>query len=140
MADKIKLNIVAPDRTLFKGTVEELYAPGILGEFGILEGHAPYFTEIEPGAVHWKADGVDKSAAVAEGFASVHSDTITLLVEAAEFPEEIDPVKAEAYRVRAEEKLSNMTLFDPDYRFWKLREMRALNRLLLAKGNTANQH
>jgi len=132
MADKITLNIVAPDRTLFKGMVEDVYAPGFLGEFGILDGHSPYFCELEPGVVRFKTGGARKVAAVAEGFAAVSNNVVTLLVEAAEYPEEIDSAKAESYKVRAESKLKGLNLFDPEYRFWELRRKRALVRLLLA--------
>jgi len=133
MADKINLAIVAPDRTLFRGVVEDIYAPGILGEFGILEGHSPFFSEIEPGKVHFKTGNKEKFAAVAEGFAIVSNDTVTLLVEAAEFPEEIDIAKADKYKARAEEKLAKLNLYDQDYRFWDLRLKRAVNRIQAVK-------
>ncbi|MFA6032260.1 MAG: ATP synthase F1 subunit epsilon [Myxococcota bacterium] len=136
MADKITLNIVAPDRTLFKGLVEDVYAPGFLGEFGILDGHSPYFCELQPGVVRFKANGAHRTAAVAEGFAAISNNTVTLLVEAAEYPEEIDAAKAESYKVRAENKLKGLNLFDPEYKFWELRRKRALVRLLLAAQGT----
>ena len=129
MADKIQLTIVAPDRTLFKGMVEDVYAPGLLGEFGVLEGHAPYFTEIDPGEVRFKVGGQDRYAAVAEGFAEIAADKVTLLVEAAEYPEEIDAELAREYLKKAEEKIAGMALFDAEYRFRELRVKRALNRL-----------
>jgi F-type H+-transporting ATPase subunit epsilon len=133
MADKINLTIVAPDKTLFKGVVEEVYATGVLGEFGILEGHAPFFCETEPGELHYKANGAEKYAAVAEGFAVVSNDSVTLLVEAAEYPEEIDVSLAEKYRQRAEKGIEGLDLFNPEYRFKELRLKRALNRISVAK-------
>jgi F-type H+-transporting ATPase subunit epsilon len=133
MADHIQLTIVAPDRTLFKGMVEEVYAPGLIGEFGVLEGHAPYFTEVDPGEVRFKTGGQEKFAAVAEGFAEVAADKVTLLVEAAEYPEELDVEKAAQYLKKAEEQIAGMSLFDAGYRFRELRVKRALNRLAVAK-------
>jgi len=119
MAEKIELTIVAPDKTLFKGVVEEIYAPGLLGEFGVLEGHSPFFCETDPGEV--------------QGFAEVAADRVTLLVEAAERPEDIDVELANQYLKKAEERLAGMTLFDPEYRFRELRLKRAQNRLNVAK-------
>jgi F-type H+-transporting ATPase subunit epsilon len=132
MADKINLTIVAPDRILFKGVVEDVYAKGVLGEFGILESHAPYFSETEPGQVRFRTGGAERTAAVAEGYAAVAADNVTLLVEAAEFPEEIDVSRAREYLKRAEEKLKGLNLYDAEYRFWDLRRMRAENRMLSA--------
>ncbi|MBI5525457.1 MAG: F0F1 ATP synthase subunit epsilon [Deltaproteobacteria bacterium] len=137
MAEKIELTIVAPDKTLFKGVVEEIYAPGLLGEFGVLEGHSPFFCETDPGEVRYKAGGADKYVAVAEGFAEVAADKVTLLCEAAERPEDIDIDLANQYLKKAEEKLSGMTLFDPEYRFRELRVKRARNRLNVAKRASA---
>ena len=137
MAEKIQLTIVAPDRTLFKGVVDEIYAPGMLGEFGVLEGHAPFFTEIDPGEVRFRTGGQDRYAAVAEGFAEVSADKVTLLVEAAEFPEEIDLDRANEYLKKAEERIAGMALFDAEYRFRELRVKRAQNRLNVAKRASA---
>ncbi|MBI5525840.1 MAG: hypothetical protein HY897_05855 [Deltaproteobacteria bacterium] len=92
-----------------------------------------YFTETDPGEVRFETGGQDRYAAVAERFAEVSNDRIRLLVEAAEWPEEIDTERAAKDRTACEQKLGAMTLYDPEYGFRELRLKRALNRLAVAK-------
>ena len=49
MADTFLLEIVTPSRLFLSEQVEEMTAPGSEGEFGVLAGHAPFLTTLNPG-------------------------------------------------------------------------------------------
>ena len=44
MADTIKLQVITPTKLVVDEEVEEVVAPGELGEFGVLVGHIPLIT------------------------------------------------------------------------------------------------
>lgn len=99
------LEIYTPNRTFFSGMVESLILPILDGSYGVEAGHEPVTTTIEPGELRYKIDGTWNAAAVTRGFAEIKPDRAILLVSAAERPEEIDRIRAEAARERAQERL-----------------------------------
>ncbi|HTN41658.1 MAG TPA: F0F1 ATP synthase subunit epsilon, partial [Asticcacaulis sp.] len=40
--DKLHVSLVTPERELFAGEVDQVVAPGVEGEFGVLAHHAPF--------------------------------------------------------------------------------------------------
>ena len=51
MAETLQFSLVSPERELFSGQVEQVDAPGVEGEFGVLPRHAPFMTVLMPGVV-----------------------------------------------------------------------------------------
>lgn len=81
---ELKLKIMTPDRIVIPETlVEELTAPGILGEFGILPGHALYLTELGEGKLAYKKGDKTVSYSIAGGLASVAGDSVIILADSA---------------------------------------------------------
>ncbi|MEM5781014.1 MAG: ATP synthase F1 subunit epsilon [Lawsonibacter sp.] len=99
------LEIYTPNRTFFSGKVESLILPILDGAYGVEADHEPVITAIEPGELRYKIDGTWHVAAVTRGFAEIKPDRTILLVSAAERPEEIDRMRAEAAKERAQERL-----------------------------------
>ena len=62
-------------------------------------------TAIEPGELRYESEGDWESAVVGAGFAEIKPDYVILLVGFAEHPEEVDRKRAEAAKLRAEERL-----------------------------------
>ena len=50
----MQLEIVTPDKSLFKGEVDYVYCPGAHGSFGILNNHAPIIATLKKGDVKVK--------------------------------------------------------------------------------------
>ena len=42
--------MVAPEREVFAGLVDQVDAPGVEGDFGVLPAHAPFMTALREGA------------------------------------------------------------------------------------------
>jgi F-type H+-transporting ATPase subunit epsilon len=78
---KFHFSLVAPDRELFSGEVDQVDAYGIEGDFGVMAGHEPFMTVLRPGLV--KVHMGDKMVAyrVDGGFADVTPQSFTLLAE-----------------------------------------------------------
>ena len=130
MADTtIHLDIVTPERVLFSEPVELVTAPGTLGEFGVLPGHAAFATTLEIGAVSIKKENQVYFGFISGGFAEVGGDKITILADAAEMAPEIDVERAEAAKARVEETLKNITNEDSRYQENEAALKRAENRI-----------
>src|SRR5512140_24596 len=100
---KLRLDIVTAERAIYSQDVDEVIAPGIDGELGILPEHAPLMTMLQPGMLTIKRDGDELNLAVSGGFMEVRPDRVIVLADAAEHAEEIDIARAEEARRRAEE-------------------------------------
>ena len=106
MAGKLYLEIITPDKTFFSGEVEMLIYPTSDGERGIMYNHTPMVTPVVSGEVRLKNNDVWKKAAVSEGFLEVSPDMTIMIVDTAEWSEEIDVGRAEEALARAEERLT----------------------------------
>ena len=105
MADKISLRVVTPSRLVLEEQVDELTAPGPLGQLGILPDHAALMTTLDIGQLSYKQSGSTSVIALTGGYAEVLDNVVTVLANAAEFPHEIDTDRAEDARSKAERTL-----------------------------------
>lgn len=99
------LEVVTPERKFFEGQAEMIIVHTPEGEIGILKDHEPAVVAVTAGTIRILADGVWKEAAVTPGFMEVTAEKTILLVDTAEWPEEIDINRAKAAKERAEERL-----------------------------------
>lgn len=128
---KIQLQVVSADRSLVNETVDEVQIPGSEGYFGVLPGHTPMLALLGAGEL-WYRQGSDfHYLAMAFGFAEVQPDRVTILAEFAERADEIDLARAEAAKVRAENRLSSVTV-DMDAERARLALLKSLIRLQVA--------
>ncbi len=84
MAGKLHFSLVSPERELYSGEVDQVDAPGSEGDFGVLEGHAPFMTALKEGRVKVYNDGGARLFHVRGGFADVTPAGLTILAEQAE--------------------------------------------------------
>ena len=75
--------LVTPARLVRSESVHMVVVPGAEGEFGVLEGHAPFMSTIRDGAVRvYKTEGGQPEDITVEGgFAEVTPKGLTLLAE-----------------------------------------------------------
>jgi F-type H+-transporting ATPase subunit epsilon len=52
------LEIVSPEATLFSGEVKSVTVPGVIGEFQMLENHAPIVSLLQAGDVKIDGEGI----------------------------------------------------------------------------------
>lgn len=129
----LSLEIITGERRVLRQEdVEEVIAPGALGELGILPHHAPLITSLAPGELDVKINGVREEYFVAGGFLEVHDDQVIVLADQAESGEEIDIERAEAARARAEQRLQESTA-DVDRARAQLALSRSIGRLRVAE-------
>ena len=115
MADKIRLKVVTPGRLLLDEEVDEVTAPGVKGEFGVLPNHISFLTLLEPGEMSYKQGATRRFLAISGGYAEVLDNVMTILAPAAEFGVEIDVDRARAAREKAESRLSEIHFEDKNF-------------------------
>tara|TARA_B100000700_G_scaffold283318_1_gene335567 strand:- start:858 stop:1268 length:411 start_codon:yes stop_codon:yes gene_type:complete len=104
----LTLRVLAPDQSVFDGTVEEVILPSTTGLLGILPGHISMVTAIDIGVLRVLINGNWNSIALMGGFAEVESDDVTVLVNSAELGAKIDFSTAEAELEEAKAKLNQI--------------------------------
>ncbi|TAL17366.1 F0F1 ATP synthase subunit epsilon [bacterium] len=132
---KFRLEIVTPTRHLVSEGVEEVTAPGVDGEFGVLVGHTPYLVELGLGELMYRIGNEKSFLAVRRGFAEVTLDKVTVLAEEAEFPADIDLAKAERLLAEAEQKVSELVVSSESKEYMEAQAKldRAMNQVAIAK-------
>lgn len=100
------LVIVTPEREMFRGEAQMLILRGTLGDLGVLAHHQPLVTGVQPCVVHLRRTDGERLLAGAGGFLEVRSDGVTLLLERAEWPEDVDVDRARRSLQRAQDRLA----------------------------------
>ena len=83
MSGKLHFSLVSPERELFAGNVDQVDAPGVEGDFGVLANHAPFMTALKTGVVTVRDGGSARVFEIEGGFADVTPDGLTILAESA---------------------------------------------------------
>jgi F-type H+-transporting ATPase subunit epsilon len=89
-------DLVAPEKMLFSGEVEQVDVPGTEGYFGVLAGHAPLVSTLRPGILTVFAAGSRQDIVVRGGFAEVNPEGLTVLADWAVAPEDLDRARLAA--------------------------------------------
>ncbi len=81
MADGIHLKVITPTELVVDEQVDEVVAPGQVGEFGILPGHVPFITTLHSGELKYKIGNSETKVVVEGGVADVRNDTVSILTD-----------------------------------------------------------
>ncbi|MCE3234724.1 MAG: synthase epsilon subunit [Vampirovibrio sp.] len=104
----MKLKIVTPERIVVEEEVEAVYGKTIDGMIGILPKHVPVVTPLEIGVMSYVKNGQKLPLAVMGGLLSTDGKSVTVLSDAAELGTEIDAVRAQHAKERAEAELNKL--------------------------------
>ena len=79
-------DIISPQDIIYSGEAVSLVAPGELGSFGILPGHAPLVSKLIPGPIIVKESSgkILRFQSRANGILEVQKDQVKVLVDHAE--------------------------------------------------------
>lgn len=77
----MRVEIITPDKELFKGEATSVTVPGVDGSMGFLNDHAPLITVLKAGDVKVKTAAGTESFAVKGGVVEVSNNTVIVLAE-----------------------------------------------------------
>ncbi|MDZ7895096.1 MAG: ATP synthase F1 subunit epsilon [Sphingobium sp.] len=82
----LHFELVTPEKLVRSQEVWQVVVPGTEGEFGVLEGHAPFMSTVRDGdlRIYATANAQPETIRVEGGFAEVNERGLTVLAERAE--------------------------------------------------------
>ena len=136
--DTFGLKIIASDKVFYEGRCRKLTIPAPDGEMGLLPNHENMVIAIAVGIARMETgEGNQQEIALGQGFAEVVNNRVTLIVDTAERPEDIDVRHAQEQRERAEEQMRQKQSIQ-QYYHTQASLARAMNRLRLAQDKKWN--
>lgn len=103
---QLTLRVITPEKIAVDTTVESVRLPLLDGSAGVLPRHAPMIAALDIGRLFFRTPGgPEQEMFVAGGFAEVRGDTVRVVTQAGERPEEIDEARALEAEKRARERL-----------------------------------
>ena len=104
----IRLDIVSAEKELFSGDCEAVFAPGMMGELGIMPRHSPLVTRLKPGTVRAQmAGGEEQSFYVSGGILEGQPHVVTVLSDTGHRAEDLDEAAALEAKETAERMLAD---------------------------------
>ena len=79
----LQLRIVSPEKIEFDGAVESVLVPGTMGQFEILNDHAPIISTLQKGTVEYTTSEGKVQLEIRGGFVEVQKNVVSLCVEMA---------------------------------------------------------
>ena len=108
MAMTIHVDIVSAEAEIFSGLAEMVFAPAVMGEVGVLPGHAPLVTSLKPGEVRVRLPGgEEQSFYVSSGMLEIQPHVVTVLSDTAQRASDLDEAAALEAQERAERMLAD---------------------------------
>ncbi|NJR38942.1 MAG: F0F1 ATP synthase subunit epsilon [Leptolyngbyaceae cyanobacterium CSU_1_4] len=102
----LSVKVVAPDKTVWDASAEEVILPSTTGQLGVLSGHAPLLTALDIGVMRVRSNKDWVAIALMGGFAEVENDEVTILVNGAERGDGINTEEAKAAYSAAESRVN----------------------------------
>lgn len=104
--EKMRLEIITPERIFYEGNASMVELATTEGEIGVYPRHIPTTMIVAPGVLTiTQEDGTKRQAALMSGFLEITPDSVSILAEVAEWPEEIDQERVKRAKRRAQERL-----------------------------------
>ena len=127
---KFWLKLIASDHIFYDGYCYSLVVPGLKGEKGILAHHEAMILATKEGTVKFRTEpeGEWVRAVVGTGIVQAANNRVTMIVDTAERPEDIDEVRARQALERAEEQMRQKQSIQ-EYKMSQASMARALSRL-----------
>ena len=101
-------DLIAPDKILFSGDVDQVDVPGVDGDFGVLAEHAPMIVLLRPGVLTVKVGGEAQRVVIFGGFAEISPQGLTVLADQATSIEDLDPALLATRIAETEEKIEKI--------------------------------
>jgi F-type H+-transporting ATPase subunit epsilon len=104
----IHLEVVTRTGVALRADVEEVQAPSVYGEFGVLPGHLPLLAALRSGILTWRNKGTALRAVIGPGFAEAGPDKVLVLTEHFVPEDDIDPAATRESLEREREIVKKM--------------------------------
>jgi F-type H+-transporting ATPase subunit epsilon len=87
------LQVVTPEGVQLSETIDELTAPSVEGQFGVLPGHRPMLAALATGIISYVKGSTVTQVAVGSGYVEIHADKAVVLTDRFSTKSAVDPVR-----------------------------------------------
>lgn len=116
MAMTFHLDVVTAEQALFSGTVEEVIAPGAMGDLGIMPRHSQLISKLRAGELQYRTtEGAMASLFVSGGVLEIQPHVVTVLADTGMRAEDLDEAAAREAMKQATDALQGKDPEDLDY-------------------------
>lgn len=102
----LTLEIITPEKVVYKDEVAEVVVPTVNGEIAILPNHINLLTQINPGELIVKKGSVQQYLAITGGFLEVLDNKISILADYAVMAQDVEIARSQEAKKRAEKVMS----------------------------------
>lgn len=139
MPNTFRIRVITPEHTFFDDEAQMLIVEAADGSYGIMAGHEPVVLSMVEGLLRFQLkDGSWKEAAASSGFATVLPDEVTVMLQTAEWPEDIDKNRALEDARIANERLRQQKSMQ-EYHLARTMLARAMVRLRVTNRSTGGE-
>ena len=117
MSEIFKLEIISPDKIIFKSDVIEVTIPSYEGSMGILKNHIPLVTFLRPGIIFVKSQNLIKNFFIEEGTVEFSNNTLLILSSTAKDLENLSKTLIDEMMSDSREKIRNENIKDKEKYF-----------------------
>lgn len=132
------LEIITPEKVIFKDEIDEVVVPTENGEIAILPNHINLLTQINPGEMIIKKGASQQYLAITGGFLEVANNKISVLAEYAVKAQDIEVARAMEAKKRAEKVMSEKST-DNELRMAQAEMIKAILELKIATKHKRRQ-
>jgi F-type H+-transporting ATPase subunit epsilon len=101
------LEIVTPEGVQLSEDIDELTAPSVDGQFGVLPGHRPMLAALATGIISYIQGGAVTQVAVGAGYVEIHGDRAVVLTDRFSTKAAVDAVRVRLDLKEADEALDS---------------------------------
>lgn len=135
----LHLEIITPEKIVFKDDVDEVIAPTSNGQISILPNHIGLLTQIVPGELITKKGQNEYFLAITGGFLEVSRNKVTILADYAIRSEDIEIAKVQEAQKKAT-KLMEEKISENDFALAQSQIRRSILELKVAQRRRTHQH
>jgi F-type H+-transporting ATPase subunit epsilon len=106
---QFQLEIVTPEGVQLNLPIDELTAPSVNGQFGVLPGHRPMLAALATGIITYSRSGVTEQVAVGSGYVEILNDRAIVLTDRFSTKAAVDPVRVRLDLKQADEALDTFS-------------------------------
>ncbi len=127
----LTIEIVTPEKLIYKDEVNEVIVPTVQGEIAILPQHINLLSQINPGELIVKKGSVQQHIAITGGFLQIEDNKVSILADHAIKAQDIEVAQAQEAKKRAERLMQEKTT-DNELRIAEAEMLKAILELKVA--------
>ncbi len=90
----MKVSVVSPEHEMYSGSADMVFARGAIGELGIAPGHLQLLTTLKPGPLRLMHGEQEELLYVSGGILEVQPDSVSVLADSIERPQDVNEAAA----------------------------------------------